>query len=650
LDPYRVLFETANAIVACFDAQRRVTDWNREAERVFGCLRREVLGQTCDELFGNERTPHELTRLVAQVLSGIPIQPYETRRRARDGSARTLLCSVSRFGSGAAPPQIVVIAQDITDRARLEAAHRTNEDALNQAQALAQVGSWAWSLDDDVVTWSRELFRIAGRDPRLGAPPFTQQEPLYSKASWPRLREEAARMVATGEPYQLEVEMVRPDGQNRWVILRGVGVRDASGRIAALHGTAQDVTERRHDQEALQAAHERLEQSERRYRQLVEKLNDVVFSLDLEGVIQYVSPAVEKYGYTPSELVGTNFNWLVHPDDLTVLRDAVERADARALESWEFTTFDKQGSARRVRVSAAPLVEDGRRVGTTGILIDVTQQRKTEEQLRVAQRLEAVGRLAGGVAHDFNNLLVAINGYAEFALDRVPEGHPIRPDLEEILKAGHRAAALTRQLLAFSRRQVLKPQVIGLNDVLRGMEPLLRRLISEDIELRTRLTADLGSVLADRSQVEQVVMNLVVNARDAMPKGGVLTLETANGELAHNGRTPVEAVLLKVTDTGSGMDEATKAKIFEPFFSTKPQGEGTGLGLPMVYGIVQQSGGAIAVDTAPRAGTCFTISFPRDRAEAVTPQPAPAARPQRGTETILVVETKMPSAHWRSDF
>lgn len=271
--------------------------------------------------------------------------------------------------------------------------------------------------------------------------------------------------------------------------------------------------------------------------------------------------------------------------------------------------------------------------------------RESQEQLLVSQKLEAVGRLAGGVAHDFNNLLTAIVGYSQLGLRTLPEDNPLRRNLEEIRKAGDRAAGLTRQLLAFSRKQVLQPKVLSLNSVVPDMEKLLRRLIGEDIELRASLQPDLGNVKADPGQMEQVIMNLVVNARDAMPGGGKLTIETANVYLDENyaghHATVVTGpyVMLAVSDTGIGMDEDTQLHIFEPFFTTKGLGKGTGLGLSTVYGIVSQSGGNIWVYSEVGKGTTFKIYLPRvdEPAEEYKP-PSQLAEPPRGTETILLAE------------
>ena len=392
-----------------------------------------------------------------------------------------------------------------------------------------------------------------------------------------------------------------------------------------------------------------LTEREELFRLITENAGDMIAVVDTHGNRLYNSPAYEKVlGYTPQELQNTSSFEQIHPDDRAKVEEAARQARDKGIgRSIQYRMRHKDGSWRVLESGASAIFdEDGRVEKLIIVNRDVTARSQLEEQFRQAQKMEAVGRLSGGVAHDFNNLLGVIIGYSEFLQEQLQPANALRGSVDEILKAGKRAASLTRQLLAFSRQQVLAPKVIDLNSAVSEMGKLLRRLIGEDIELVTTLAPDLGRIKADQGQLEQVVLNLAVNARDAMPKGGRLTISTENfvidDAFIRRYAYPVQAgryVCLTVTDTGVGMNAETRARAFEPFFTTKEKGKGTGLGLATVYGVVKQSGGYIDIESAPGEGATFKIFLPRvdeEIRESVSARgPAKAAA---GTETILLVE------------
>jgi two-component system cell cycle sensor histidine kinase/response regulator CckA len=396
---------------------------------------------------------------------------------------------------------------------------------------------------------------------------------------------------------------------------------------------------------------EELEVSEEKFRQLAENIQEVFFTTNTEfSQIHYVSPAYESvWGRPCTELYVNPRLWIdaIHPEDRESIVGLMKASCMTPVRfSWEYRIVRPDRSIRSIRARGFPIHDRAGRVYRfAGIAEDVTVRKSLELQLVQAQKMEAVGRLAGGVAHDFNNLLTAINGYSEIGLQRLNERDPVYQDITEILKAGERAAGLTRQLLAFSRKQVLQPRVIDLNTSVSDIERLLKRLIGEDIELVTSLGKDLGSVKADPGQVEQVLVNLAVNARDAMPNGGRLVLETANVELDdtctqdYRDLRPGAYVMMAVTDNGTGMTDSVKDHLFEPFFTTKEPGKGTGLGLATVHGIVTQSGGYIGIKSELGRGTTFKVYLPRlDLPPEAVQKGGDRNVGMRGNETILLIE------------
>ncbi len=398
----------------------------------------------------------------------------------------------------------------------------------------------------------------------------------------------------------------------------------------------------------IQLFRKHLIEREELFRLITENAVDMIAVVDTQGRRLYNSPSYEKIlGYSHEELESTNSFEQIHPED----REKVQKAAADAMRtghgaSLEYRMRHKEGTWRSLESRASVILKDGRVDRLVIVNRDVTERKRLEEQFRQSQKMEAIGRLSGGVAHDFNNLLGVIIGYGEVLQDGIATESPMRPCVDEILKAGHRAAGLTRQLLAFSRQQVMDPRVLELNIVVRDMEKMLKRLIGEDIRLLTRLDGSLARIKADQGQIEQVVMNLAVNARDAMPRGGELVIETSNyyvdEKFTRQYPYPMavgDYVLLSVTDNGIGMDAATRARVFEPFFTTKEKGHGTGLGLSMVYGVVKQSGGYIDVHSEPGQGASFRILLPV--AEKEISEPGTTKAPSEllhGSETILLVE------------
>jgi PAS domain S-box-containing protein len=436
-----------------------------------------------------------------------------------------------------------------------------------------------------------------------------------------------------------EKEYVRKDG-SRVPVLVCVATFDDQKSISL----SIDLTERKGADVARRRAEEALRASEIQYRALFENspLPKWVYDVDTLRFVAVNETAVRAYGYSREEFLGMTIKDIRPPEDAARLVSAVAdlTADDR-VSVWRHRK--KDGTEFDVEIHSHTFAHDG---ATRRLIVaqDVTERRRLEEQLRQAQKMEAVGRLAGGVAHDFNNILSVILSYGEMLLADLHEDEPMRESIEEISKAGGRAVELTRQLLSFSRQQVLEPKVLDLNDLITNMDKMLRRILGADIDLASVPGKGLGRVHADPGSIEQVVMNLVVNARDAMPTGGQLTIETANVMLdeeyagRHPGSRPGPHVMIAVTDTGIGIDAATLGRIFEPFFTTKAQGKGTGLGLSTVFGIVHQSGGTVWVYSEPGQGTTFKVLLPRVDGEI---RPTPSIAPPgttRGTETILLVD------------
>ena len=522
------------------------------------------------------------------------------------------------------------------ERARAEEALRRGEERYRSLLEGIPVGVYRTAPDGTLLD-ANPVFREM-----LGLPKGDLKRRVNVLASYadPCDRERwRAALEAGGKVMGAELRVRRPDGKVLWVRDTGRAVPEPGGGIQCYDGVLEDITE-------LRAAQDARQQSEAHFRTLIEYASDLITILSEHGTIRYQSPSIlHVLGYEPAENVGQNAFGLVHSDDVGGTRGIFEQviADPSFIGRATYRFRCKDGSWRYLDSIARNLLNEPTVRGVVMNSRDVTERVLLEEQFRQAQKMEAVGRLAGGIAHDFNNLLTVISANAGFLLEELGSADPRRHDAGEIKRAAERAASLTRQLLAFSRRQVLQPRVLDPNVVVADMDKMLRRLIGEDIELVTVLTPDVKSVLADPGQLEQVILNLTVNARDAMPEGGKLIIETRNAELdagyvaGHEGVRPGRYVMIAVSDTGMGMTRETQLRIFEPFFTTKAQG--TGLGLATVYGIVKQSEGHVAVYSEPGQGATFRVYLPvADETKDRLPFPEEPVWSTAGTETVLLVE------------
>jgi len=671
------LIESAPEGIAVLDNRHSVLRVNREFTRMFGYAPEEIVGKNLELLVPAQRVS-ESSFILSALDRGQPIN-VETIRRRRDGSPVEVSILGTPINLSGSPVALYLIYRDITQSKRAERALIESESKF---RAVAETAASAIYIHDNTqfLYVNRACQQISGygRKELMAADPWQMIHPQFRQEMQ---RRGEARLRGENVPSRYEFQLLTKNGGMRWLDMSANRIR-FEGQDATL-AIAVDVTERKRAEELQQALYRIADQTsavtelEAFYAaihsivgELMDARNFYIALYDEDaGLLSFPyfvdqedsTPAPKRLGKGLTEYVlRTGEPLLASPERFAELARAgeVERIGAPSID-WLGVPMKKGDKSLGVLVvqSYTENVRYGARA--MEILNFVAQHvataierkraenalRHSEKQLWQSQKMEAVGRLAGGVAHDFNNLLTVIKGYTELMLSDLKPSDPLRPEMEEVQKAADRAAALTRQLLAFSRRQVLAPRVVNLNYLVEDMNKLLRRLLGEDIELSIKLADDLGSVKADPGQIEQVIMNLAVNARDAMPKGGKLTIETANLDLdqaysrEHVTVNSGPYVMLAIADTGSGMDAETLSHVFEPFFTTKEQGKGTGLGLSTVYGIVKQSGGYIWPYSEPGMGTTFKIYLPRvdemAEREMARAQVSPGLG---GKETILLVE------------
>ncbi|MCB9422285.1 MAG: PAS domain S-box protein [Ardenticatenaceae bacterium] len=613
----------------------------------------ELIGKTMMEVYpGIENT--KLFTIMRHCMEERKPHRLDNKFYYEDGSYAWFDLSVQPVPEG-----LFILSIDITENKRAEVTLREMAENMAAAQQMTHSGSWEIRLTPDLEfidpqIWSDECYRIFGTEP--GSIQMTKE--FFYDHVHPDDREMAfqalQQAVQTGGESIYEYRLIRLDGSVRTIRDRVKAVvNEQTGRPVKVMGIVQDVTESRQ-------AEATIEQLNRQMELILNSAGEGIYGADVNGRIAFVNPAMAQMtGWEPDELLGQNAHNVFHhtradgtayPADECAIYIAM--LEGREYHADEDLYWRKDGTSLDVEYISTPIREADQIIGMVMVVKDITERKRAaerqgmlEEQLRQAQKMESIGRLAGGVAHDFNNQLTIIKLYSDLIRSAMAKDDPLLSKLEQIRQASDHAAGLTGQLLAFSRKQILQPVTLNLNQKVAQLQKMLSRLIGEDILLSTNLAPDLWSVTADPGQIEQIIMNLIVNARDAMPTGGMVTIETANRVVdevmneAHFDIPPGPCVMLAITDTGHGMDEATRRQIFEPFFTTKPAGRGTGLGLATVYGIVKQSGGAIFVYSEPGQGSTFKIYLPAgstvvqeefaDQEEVDLPL---------GDETILLVE------------
>ena len=606
----------------------------------------ELMGKTDFDFFPMELAQRYRDDEVAVLQSGQPMIGREEPCQTKEGQELWLQTTKVRLQDpSGAVVGVVGMGHDITAHKRAEDALRAQHDLLRTM--IDNMPDYIYVKDDEsrFVVANRALAELVGAK---------NPEDLLGKSDFDYFPRELATafysderaMLQTGQPlFNQEERSVDAAGNAKWTSTSKVPLRNRQGETIGIIGIGRDIT-------VGKLAEEALRQSEMSFRSVVEGAPYGIFRASVDGRFLRVNSALqEMLGYrTAKELLDVTLgaNIFRNPADFQRLVQLMGGTDEFKDVEMEWKRRDDSPitvlcSGRRVKG------EDGNSTYNEVFVQDITERRVLERQLRAAAKMEAVGRLSGGIAHDFNNLLGVIIGYSQMLERKMERDNPLHEYVEEIEKAGQRATALTRQLLAFSRQQILTPKILSLNELVSDMVKMLPRLLGEDIAISTNLEPAIGSVKADQGQIEQVVMNLAVNARDAMPSGGRLTIGTADVVLDemyarhHPGAKPGKYVMLSVADSGVGMNSETLLHIFEPFFTTKEVGKGTGLGLATVYGIMKQSGGYIWVDSELGKGSCFQIFLPRveeavtHAAEGTSPSPI-----LQGSETILVVEDSEP--------
>ena len=646
---FRSLMYSMHEDILVIDRDYVITDINNTFLQSVEKTREEVIGKRCHEVLHGYSEPcaRHGKRCVARDVfeTGKPGNIHHVHTQAEGSEANVHILYSPMKDEAGNVTRVVEAIRDMTDLMKAHVALRQSEEQYRDLYENAPCAYFSISAADaSVLGCNSEALRLLGHDRetvmRMKMFDLYDDKPQnVSKA------QEVFKRLKAGETIRdVELQMKQKDGHAVWISLSVEPMVDRDGNVTESRSIVVDINDRK-------KAEEELVKSEKKYRTILESIEEGYYEVDLVGNFTFLNDAMCRIrGSSRDELMGmSNRKYMNSETAKRVYKifNEVYRT-GKPVKRVEWESKAKDGTINYAEASVLLMKDsNGQPIGFRGIVRDVSERKRLEAQLLHAQKMESIGTLAGGVAHDFNNILTTIIGNASLAVMKISEDDPLREEIEDIREAGERAASLTRQLLAFSRKQIIHPKVIDLNELLTDIEKMLGRLIGEDVELLTIPGPELWQVEADPGQIEQVVMNLVVNAKDAMPRGGKLTVETANVDLDRNyfrkhgikEKQTGTYVMLVVSDTGIGMDKKTQEHIFEPFFTTKEVGKGTGLGLSTVYGIVKQNNGFIWVYSEPGQGSTFKIYLPKVKGDAEAEEKERiSVENLGGSETVLIVE------------
>jgi PAS domain S-box-containing protein len=601
---YRSIAESIPDGMVTIDSQGKVVFWNRAAEKMFGYTADEVIGKPITRIMPERLQDTHISSLKSITSGGklrIISKTVEVIGLRKNKSEFPLELSMAKWKTGEGVFFTAVI-RDISERKQAEEALRQSEAKLKEAQISGRIGSWEFDVESQKITWSDNTYKIYDRDPALGPPTAEEEASYYSQEQGLKLREYARRAIEEGKDFKYDLEADLPGGRHVSYSATMQPIKDTHDQVIKLFGTVQDITERKLAEEALR-------QSQERYQNLVENINDVIFEVDTEGNITYISPAIERIGkYKADELIGQNFSRFVHPDDMPGLISSFHRVLAGILKPFEFRVLDKDGSIRYARTNSRQRMQHGQVIGITGVLSDITEQKKMLDSLTITDRLAALGNMAGGFAHELNNPLTGVIGYAQLLLDRKDLSEDVRSDLTGIYEEAQRASEVIKNFMVFALKRPLQKQLFDINSFIKDVLKLRQyEQKNTNIKVKTNFDPELPLVMVGPTRMRQVFLDIVTNAEYFMVeahKKGTLTITTEKiGDV----------IRVSFADDGPGIPPENLDQIFNPFFTTKEVGQGVGLGLSISHSIVTEHGGNIYVESEPGKGATFVVELPISR-------------------------------------